>query len=345
MFTKPTRLGRTLAAFAGRELDGPKPYLILDARYEKVREDGVTHSQAVLVAIGVGWDGRRHILGVELAGRESRSSWKAFLAGLRERGLHGVEFVVSGDHGGLVKAIREVLSEAAWQRCMRHPRVARALPSGTPSTTSRARPKTTASRNRAGSTTATTSTRRAPTSLPGSADGRPSTPGSPTGSRTASRRPGPPAACRASTTGTSKSTNMLERLNEEIRRRTRVVRIFPNRDSCLRLVRALAVETHEDWLEASRYLNMDFLGELRKEELWKAAWAHARQTKPFAQLDAHNLPLTDPLGLGLSVLRTEPRQAEARPLRASIPVAGAAAGPESPPSPAQCTVTGRSSSG
>lgn len=68
-----------------------------------------------------------------------------------------------------------------------------------------------------------------------------------------------------------KSTNMLERLNEEIRRRTRVVRIFPNRDSCLRLVRALAVETHEDWLEASRYLNMDFLSELRKEELRKAA--------------------------------------------------------------------------
>ena len=68
-----------------------------------------------------------------------------------------------------------------------------------------------------------------------------------------------------------KSTNMLERLNEEIRRRTRVVRIFPNRDSCLRLVRALAVETHEDWLEANRYLNMDFLQELRKEELRKAA--------------------------------------------------------------------------
>ena len=68
-----------------------------------------------------------------------------------------------------------------------------------------------------------------------------------------------------------KSANMLERLNEEIRRRTRVVRIFPNRDSCLRLVRALAVGTHEDWLEANRYLNMDFLKELRKEQLREAA--------------------------------------------------------------------------
>ena len=64
---------------------------------------------------------------------------------------------------------------------------------------------------------------------------------------------------------------MLECLNEEIRRRTRVVRIFPNRDNCLRLVRALAVETHEDWLDANRYLNMDFLKELRKEQLREAA--------------------------------------------------------------------------
>jgi len=68
-----------------------------------------------------------------------------------------------------------------------------------------------------------------------------------------------------------KSTNMLERLNEEIRRRTRVVRIFPNLESCLRLVRALAVETREGWLEASRYLNMDLLKEHKKEALRMAA--------------------------------------------------------------------------
>lgn len=68
-----------------------------------------------------------------------------------------------------------------------------------------------------------------------------------------------------------KSTNMLERLNEEIRRRTRVVRIFPNLESCLRLVRALAVEIHEGWLEASRYLNMDVLKEHKKEALRIAA--------------------------------------------------------------------------
>ncbi|ESW65316.1 hypothetical protein X772_35575 [Mesorhizobium sp. LSJC280B00] len=74
-------------------------------------------SQAVLVAIGVDWEGRRQVLGVELANRESHSSWREFVAGLKNRGLDGVEFVVSDDHPGLRAAIREVLPEAVWQRC------------------------------------------------------------------------------------------------------------------------------------------------------------------------------------------------------------------------------------
>jgi hypothetical protein len=76
--------------------------------------------QAVLVAIGIGWDGRRSILAVELDNRESRSSWRDFLLQLRERGLSGVEFVVSDDHAGLKQAIVEILPEAAWQRCYVH---------------------------------------------------------------------------------------------------------------------------------------------------------------------------------------------------------------------------------
>src|ERR671911_336858 len=114
------RLDQGLAQFAGRRLDEACPYLILDARYERVREAGVIHSQAVLLAIGIGWDGRRSILAVELANRESRSSWRDFLLGLRERGLSGVEFVVSDDHAGLRQAIVEVLPEAARQRCYVH---------------------------------------------------------------------------------------------------------------------------------------------------------------------------------------------------------------------------------
>src|SRR5271169_329833 len=108
------RLDESLKAFAERPLGEPFPYLILDARYEKVREGGVVSSQAVLIAIGVDWDGRRQILAVEMANRESRSTWKDFLLGLRQRGLHGVEFVVADDHAGLRSAIREVLADAAF---------------------------------------------------------------------------------------------------------------------------------------------------------------------------------------------------------------------------------------
>jgi transposase-like protein len=112
------RLDASLAQFAGRPLAEAFPYLILDARYERVREAGVILSQAVLIAIGIDWDGRRQVLAVELANRESRSSWRDFLLGLKARGLHGVEFVVADDHAGLRAALRE--AEAAYQRCYVH---------------------------------------------------------------------------------------------------------------------------------------------------------------------------------------------------------------------------------
>src|SRR3954469_22909575 len=88
-------LDAALTAFANRRLSEPYPYLILDARYERVREGGVITSQAVLVAVAVDGEGRRQVLAVDLANRESRSSWRDFLLALRQRGLHGVEFVVS----------------------------------------------------------------------------------------------------------------------------------------------------------------------------------------------------------------------------------------------------------
>lgn len=108
------KLDESLAAFAGRPLAEPFPYLILDARYEKVRETGV------VIAVGIDWDGRRQILAVQMAGRESRSAWRDFLLALKNRGLKGVEFVVSDDHPGLTKAIGEVIPEASWQRCYVH---------------------------------------------------------------------------------------------------------------------------------------------------------------------------------------------------------------------------------
>ena len=115
-----SKLDAELGKFAERRLEGSFPYLILDARYEKVREDGVVRDRAVLIAVGVDAAGRRQVLGVELAAGESHASWRRFLESLRDRGLCGVVQVVSDDHSGLTKAIREVVPEAVRQRCYVH---------------------------------------------------------------------------------------------------------------------------------------------------------------------------------------------------------------------------------
>jgi putative transposase len=247
-----------LGKFARRPLEEDYPYLILDARYERVREDGVVRSRAVLVAIGVNGEGRRCVLGVELAGRESASSWREFLQGLRQRGLHGVEFVVSDDHSGLKRAIREVVPEAAWQRCYVH--FLRNALDHLP--------------RKAGDDCLTElrwlydrhdldEARRDLTAWLAKWEGK-------------HRKLCAWVEEHIAETFSFyrlprehhkhlKSTNLLERLNQELKRRTLVVRIFPNEAACLRLVRALAVEVHEDWVEATRYLNMDLLMEQKRE--------------------------------------------------------------------------------
>jgi transposase-like protein len=253
-----------LRAFCERRLKEPYPYLILDARYEKVREAGVITSQAVLIAIGVDWDGRRQVLAVDVANRESSSSWKEFLQALKDRGLKGVEFIVSDDHPGLKKAIAEALSVACWQRCYVH-----FLRNALDYVPRKAgddcllelrwmydRRDLSEVRRDLAAWLAKWS-RKYPKLTSWVEDNIEET-------LTYFRLP---LAHRKH----MKSTNMLERLNEEIRRRTHVVRIFPNADSCLRLVRALCVETHEAWLEAHIYLNMQLLKEHKKEELRKAA--------------------------------------------------------------------------
>jgi len=141
------RLDQSLAQFAARPLNEAFPYLIVDARYERVREAGVIVSHAVLIAIGIDWDGRRQILGVELANRASRSSWSDFLRGLKARGLNGVELVVSDDHAGLkgqfAKSCRKPSGSAAMS-----------ISSVTPWTTYRAKLTTTACKSCAGFTPA-----------------------------------------------------------------------------------------------------------------------------------------------------------------------------------------------
>lgn len=254
------KLDEELRQFAERPLEEAYPYLILDARYEKVRAEGTVRSQAVLVAIGINGDGRRCVLGVELANRESLSSWKDFLLRLRQRGLKGVEFVVSDDHAGLRAAIAEVLVEAVWQRCYVHflRNALDYLP-------------------RKGHDDCLTELRwlydrrdleEARRDLASWLE------------KWARRYPKLCTWVEENIESTLsfyrlprehhkhlKSTNMLERLMEELKRRTLVVRIFPNAESCLRLTRALAAEIHENWIEAIRYLNMEPWQEMKKEKL------------------------------------------------------------------------------
>jgi len=257
-------LDESLARFAHRHLDEAYPYLILDARYERVRDGGVIAHQAVLVAIGINWEGKRQVLAVEMANRESQSSWKDFLLRLKERGLSGVEFVVSDDHAGLKKAISEVLTEAAWQRCYVHflrnaldylPRKADDDCLQELRWIYDRRDIQEAQRDLVAWVA------RWQGKYPKLVDWVES---NIVETLTFYRLP------RAHHKHL-KSTNMLERLNEEIKRRTLVVRIFPNTESCLRLIRALCVETHETWLEDNRYLNMMLLAEQKKEALRLAA--------------------------------------------------------------------------
>lgn len=249
-----------LNAFAKRQLEQPYPYVIFDARYEKVREEGVVSSRAVLVSLGINWEGKKEVLGIELANRESTTSWKEFLLKLRERGLHGVDFIVSDDHAGLKKAIREIFPEAIWQRCYVHflRNALDYLPHKADNDCLQELRWMYERRN----------VMEAQADLRGWIK------------KWEVKYPKLVAWVEENISETfsfyrlplqhhkhMKSTNLLERMNEEVKRRTRVIRIFPNEQSCLRLIRALGVEIHEGWLEDSRYLNMHLLQEQKNNNL------------------------------------------------------------------------------
>jgi len=257
-------LDEELERFARQRLEGEYPYLILDARYEKVREAGVIRSRAVLVAIGIDWEGRRRILGVELAGRESATSWRDFLLGLKARGLCGVRMAVTDDHAGLKRALAEVLPEAAWQRCYVH-FLRNALDHLPRKAADDCLTELRWLYDRRDAAEARLHLRAWL-------------------ERWAAKYPKLCAWVEESIEETwifyrqprehhkhLKSTNLLERLNQELKRRTHVVRIFPNEQSCLRLIRALASEQHEEWLHGPVYLDMQPLRELLKPSLQFAA--------------------------------------------------------------------------
>ena len=255
------QLDAELEAWRGRPLEAEGyPYLFVDARYEKVRVGSRIVSQGVLVVSGVRrTDGMREILAVEVTDTESEATYHELFRALKARGLRGVELVVSDDHEGLKSAAFRHFQGASWQRCQVH--YARNLLG----MVGHARRKELAEGLRG---IFAAPSREVALGLASelAARWRQSHP------RVAEHLEEHIEECLTclafpeSHRRRIRTTNGLERLNQEIKRRTRVVRIFPNREACSRLVTALCVEQSEEWLTGRRYLDMRELEERRYEK-------------------------------------------------------------------------------
>ena len=242
--------------FRRQPLEKEYPYMYLDALYVKVREGGRVVSKAALVAYGVAETGEREVLGVDVAAGEMESAWKSFLESLVSRGLRGVELVISDNHSGLRKAIRAVMNGSSWQRCTVHfmrnvlarvPRTAQGMVSALVRTVFQ-QPSYEEARAAMGKALATL---------------EPKYPEAAEVVREAeddvlSHMSFPSAHWRQ-----IRSTNPLERLNKEIRRRTDVVGIFPNAASSLRLIAMVLVEQNDEWAVGRRYFSLESMAQLR----------------------------------------------------------------------------------
>ena len=257
------RLDSELRAWRSRALEAEGyPYVFVDARYEKVRVGSRVVSQGVLVVSAVrNPDGLREILAVEVADTESEAAYHELFRSLKSRGLNGVELVISDDHEGLEAAVARHFQGASWQRCQVH--YARNL-LGIVSYASR---KELGADLRA--IFAAPAREQALRIASSAAEKWRKKRGREKVAEHIEEHPEECLTCLSfpeSHRRRIRTTNGLERLNQEIKRRTRVVRIFPNPESCLRLVTALAVEQSEEWVTGRRYLDMRELAEHRREE-------------------------------------------------------------------------------
>lgn len=244
-------MDKTLEKFRTRSLQDEYPFVYLDALYERVRYGGHVHDMAVLVAVGVNKrTGKREILGVAALLSEAEVHWRTLLKQLAERGLHGVELFISDNHEGLKAARRNVFPSVPWQRCQFH--MSQNAQKYAPKAAMRAEIAqamrdifNSADRTRA-MDMVNDVTEFFKDSAPdfvqwldeNIADGF-------------TVYEFPRKYWRR-----IRTVNPLERVNKEIRRRTRVVGIFPNRESCLRLVTAVLQELHESWITGKIYLNL-----------------------------------------------------------------------------------------
>ncbi len=244
------RLDGELAAWRSRPLnEHAYPYLSVDARYEHVRVDGRVVSQGVLIVAGVRDDGVREVLAVEVADTASEASYQALFRSLKERGLHGVELVTSDDHRGLRTAIGRHFQGASWQRCQVH--VTRNLLAAVGQRHRRA-----LADDLRGVFAAGTRTQAMAAAQEAAERWRPTHPAIATRLEEDLEAALTCLAFPTEHRARIRTTNGLERLNQELKRRTRVVRIFPNPASLLRLVTALAMEQSEEWVSGRRYLDM-----------------------------------------------------------------------------------------
>jgi len=245
-----TQMDTELAKWRERAL-GEYPYLFLDAYYEQVREDGQVRHLAVLVAVGVTPAGKREILGVSVSLSEHEVHWRAFLDSLKQRGLGGVQLITSDDHAGLRTARLAVFGGLPWQRCQFHlqqnaqayvPRkdmqsevaadIRLIFDAPDRATADAYLAKAVSKYQTSASRLAEWMAANIPAGLTVFAF---------------------PAAFRK----LLRTTNGVERLHREVRRRARVVSIFPNSASCLRLVSAVLAEISEEWLTGRTYINFE----------------------------------------------------------------------------------------
>jgi putative transposase len=241
--------------FRSRRLDGPYPYVWLDATFVKVREQGRVVSQAIVIAIAVKASGEREVLGLDVGPSEDGAFWLQFLRGLVSRGLSGVQLVISDAHQGLKGAIAAVLQGAGWQRCRVHfVRNALAMVPKNAAQMVAATIRTVFAQPDASS--AHEHWRRVADSF------RPRFP------RLASLLDEAEADVLAYLGFPAEhwrqiwSNNPLERLNKEVKRRTDVVGIFPNTPAVVRLVGAVLGEQHDEWQIARRYFSAESLAKI-----------------------------------------------------------------------------------
>lgn len=239
-----------LEAFRQRPL-GTISYLYMDARYEKIRHEGSVRDLAVLSAIGVNEHGKREILGISVSLSEAEVHWRSFFETLQKRGMKGLKLIISDDHSGLGAARRAVFPSVPWQRCTFH--MAQNAQAYVPKKEMKEEISQSVrdifncpSMDLALACKKSTVEKYEKTA---------------------------PTFCKwlednieeglvffkfpVSHRKRIRTSNAMERLNQEIKRRTRVVRVFPNKESCERLVTAILQETHEEWISGKIYLNKE----------------------------------------------------------------------------------------